>query len=101
MNAVTQRLMPSAGLRQEMAIAAIAAALFSLESWALGPLSWIYGYGSGLETIPALKALSFEGRNLSLLSLSLEGELRAIFLVLRWEYTYEGDCIGLHWIFAL
>jgi hypothetical protein len=26
-------------------------ASFSVESWALGPLSWIYGYGSGLETI--------------------------------------------------
>lgn len=68
MNALTQRLTPSAGLRHEMTIAAIAAALFSLESWALGPLSWIYGYGSGLETIPALKALSFDGRNLSLWS---------------------------------
>ena len=68
MTVLTQRLLTSTGLRREIAIAAIAAALFSLESWVLGPLSWIYGYGSGLETIPALKALSFEGRNLSLWS---------------------------------
>ena len=68
MTAFALRMTPSSGLRHEMAIAAVAAALFSLESWALGPLSWIYGYGSGLETIPALKALSFEGRNLSLWS---------------------------------
>ena len=42
-----------------------AAAILSVENWILGPLSWIYGYGSGLETIPALKALSYEHRNFS------------------------------------
>jgi hypothetical protein len=68
MNILIQQLPLSTGLRREVVIAVIAAALFSLESWVLGPLSWIYGYGSGLETIPALKALSFEGRNLSLWS---------------------------------
>ncbi len=59
---------PSPDVRRTLAVAALAAALLSFESWALGPLSWIYGYGSGLETIPALKALSFDGRNLSLWS---------------------------------
>ncbi len=39
-----------------------------MESWALGPLSWIYAYGSGLETIPTFKALSVDGRNFSLWS---------------------------------
>ena len=47
-------------------VAVAAAALLSFESWAFGPLSWIYGYGSGLETIPSIKALTFEGRNFSL-----------------------------------
>jgi len=68
MSTLLSRLSLSSDRRHEMKIAAIVAALFSLESWALGPLSWIYGYGSGLETIPALKALSFDGRNLSLWS---------------------------------
>ena len=45
-------------------LVAIATALLcTIENWALGPLSWIYGYGSGLETIPTLLALSYDGRN--------------------------------------
>lgn len=59
-----QRLI--AGKHLDLWIALVGAALFSLESWALGPASWIYGYGSGLETIPALKALAFDDRNFSL-----------------------------------
>ena len=51
----------------------VAAAIFSLESWILGPASWIYGYGSGLETIPVLKALSFYKRNFSFWSPFLAG----------------------------
>jgi hypothetical protein len=54
-------------------IALVGALLFSAESWLLGPLSWIYGYGSGLETIPTFKALSVDGRNFSLWSPFLAG----------------------------
>ena len=52
--------------RRDLVVALIGAAAFSFESWAFGSLSWVYGYGSGLETIPALKALAFDARNLSL-----------------------------------
>jgi hypothetical protein len=55
-----------AGWRAHIIFAAIAAALCSIESWALGSLSWIYGYGSGLETIPAYLALAADDRNFSL-----------------------------------
>jgi hypothetical protein len=47
-------------------MAILGAALLSVESWALGPLSWIYGYGGGLETIPSYLALSHGDRNFSL-----------------------------------
>src|SRR5262249_10799301 len=56
----------AAGWRGHIIFAAIVAALCSIESWALGPLSWIYGYGSGLETIPAYLALTADDRNFSL-----------------------------------
>ena len=68
MSTQVDRSMQVTDRRREIWLAFAAAALFTLESWVLGPLSWIYGYGSGLETIPALKALSFDGRNLSLWS---------------------------------
>src|SRR5262249_3750618 len=54
------------GWRAPIIVAAITAALCSIESWALGSLSWIYGYGSGLETIPAYLALAADDRNFSL-----------------------------------
>lgn len=68
MNTRIERFLQTTDRRREIWVAVVAAALLSLESWVLGPLSWIYGYGSGLETIPALKALAFDGRNLSLWS---------------------------------
>ncbi|WP_454645552.1 hypothetical protein [Bradyrhizobium liaoningense] len=46
----------------------IAAALCSCESWIFRSLSWIYGYGSGLETIPAYLALDSHDRNFLLWS---------------------------------
>src|SRR3954471_3031758 len=55
-----------AGWRGHIIFAAILAALFSFESWAFGPLSWMYGYGSGLETISAYLALATDDRNFSL-----------------------------------
>src|SRR5262245_25968601 len=55
-----------AGCRAHILFAAIFAALFSVESWAFGSLSWMYGYGSGLETIPAYLALAADDRNFSL-----------------------------------
>lgn len=54
------------GSRRLLLFALLGASLFSVESWALGPLSWIYGYGAGLETIPAHLALVRDGRNFSL-----------------------------------
>lgn len=57
-----------AGLRRHVIFAYLMAAIFSCESWAFGSLSWIYGYGSGLETIPAYRALGFSDRNFSLWS---------------------------------
>jgi len=60
------RSISSNSIRQDLWLAIVAAALLSFESWGLGPLSWIYGYGSGLETIPAIKALSFDSRNFAL-----------------------------------
>lgn len=56
------------GLQKHLAFALVAAALCSCESWAFGSLSWIYGYGSGLETIPAYLALDSNDRNFSLWS---------------------------------
>jgi hypothetical protein len=53
----------------------IGAVLFSLESWILGPLSWIYGYGSGLETIPTYLAFAFDDRNFSFWSPFIAGGL--------------------------
>ena len=47
------------GLRWQLCFALAAAALFSFESWILGPDSWIYAYGEGIETLPAHLALSF------------------------------------------
>jgi hypothetical protein len=55
-----------AGWHAHIVFAAVAAAVCSIESWALGSLSWIYGYGSGLETIPAYLALAEDDRNFSL-----------------------------------
>lgn len=45
--------------------AIVATAAFTAENWIFGPASWIYGYGSGLETIPAFLALSRTDSNLS------------------------------------
>lgn len=38
-------------------LAAVGAVGLTFESWLFGPISWIYGYGSGVETIPAHLAL--------------------------------------------
>ncbi|MEH2483554.1 hypothetical protein V1282_006911 [Nitrobacteraceae bacterium AZCC 2146] len=56
------------GLQRHVVFALIVAALCSCESWMFGSLSWVYGYGSGLETIPAYLALDSNDRNFSLWS---------------------------------
>jgi hypothetical protein len=56
------------GLQKHIVFALVVAALCSCESWAFGSLSWIYGYGGGLETIPAYLALDTNDRNFSLWS---------------------------------
>src|SRR4051812_47056957 len=43
-------------------IALLGAAAFSFESWALGPYSWIYAYGGGVETLPTHLALQYGDR---------------------------------------
>jgi hypothetical protein len=47
-------------------VALVAAALFTVEFWALGPFSWMYGYGEGLEHVAVHRALAEDGRNFSL-----------------------------------
>jgi hypothetical protein len=63
------------GYRLHLWVAVLAAAALTVESWALGPLSWMYGYGGGLETIPTYLALSFDHRNFSLWSPFVGGGL--------------------------
>ncbi len=46
--------------------ALLGAVLCSFESWAFGPFSWMYGYGSGVCGIPEMLALSEPHRNFSL-----------------------------------
>jgi len=43
-------------------ISLFAAAVCSCESWILGPYSWMYGYGAGLETVPTHLALHYGDR---------------------------------------
>ena len=51
--------------RRLAVLAVIAAALFTVESWSLGPYSWMYGYGEGLEHVAVHLALAENGRNFS------------------------------------
>ncbi|WP_454645542.1 DUF6044 family protein [Bradyrhizobium liaoningense] len=61
------------GRRWQLWLALAAAALFSCDSWILGPFSWIYTYGEGIETLPAHLALSKAGQNFSLWAPFLAG----------------------------
>lgn len=61
------------GLRWQLCLALAAAVLFSFDSWILGPYSWIYAYGEGIETLPAHLALSKPGQNFSLWAPFLAG----------------------------
>ena len=54
------------GLRWQLCLALAAAVLFSFDSWILGPYSWIYAYGEGIETLPAHLAVARPGQNFSL-----------------------------------
>jgi hypothetical protein len=56
----------SLGSKSLLVLSILGALMFSFESWALGPYSWMYGYGAGLETLPAHLALSFDDRQFSL-----------------------------------
>jgi len=47
-------------------VALVGAALFTVESWGLGPYSWMYGYGESLEHVAVHLALAEKGRNFSL-----------------------------------
>ena len=51
--------------RRLAVLAVIAAALFTVESWSLGPYSWMYGYGEGLEHVAVHLALAENSRNFS------------------------------------
>jgi hypothetical protein len=62
-------------LKRHLLIALAGAVLFTCESWALGPFSWIYAYGAGLEVIPSHLALSKPGQNFSLWAPFIAGGL--------------------------
>jgi hypothetical protein len=46
------------GIHFHAILALVGAAAFTFESWLLGSVAWIYGYGAGVETLPAHLALS-------------------------------------------
>lgn len=73
--------------------AIVAAVLFSFESWALGPYSWMYGYGAGLETIPTHLALLFEDRLFSAWAPFLAGGVD--------RFSFWGNADPLSWEAAL
>lgn len=76
--------------------ALIGAVLFSLESWIFGPLSWIYGYGSGLETIPTYLALAVKDRNFSTWSPFIAGGLD------RLAFWGNANPLGIEqWLFSM
>jgi hypothetical protein len=56
----------STEIRSHLIVSLVAAAWLSFEYLALGPFSWMYGYGAGLETIPVHLALAKSGSELSL-----------------------------------
>jgi hypothetical protein len=57
----------------DLKLALAAALLFTFESWAFGPYSWMYGYGGGLETLPVHLALQQDGRLFSPLASFMAG----------------------------
>lgn len=80
---------PSGNMPRELWFAFIAAALFTVESWALGPYSWIYGYGAGLETIPTHLALLHEHRLFSSWAPFVAGGLD--------RFAFWGNADPLNW----
>jgi hypothetical protein len=90
---LSERLASSPDRHGGFWIAIVAAALFSIESWALGPYSWMYGYGAGLETIPTHLALLFEGRLFSPWAPFLAGGLD--------RFSFWGNADPLNWETAL
>lgn len=66
---------PGLQVRFHFLFALVGAAAFTFESWAFGPYSWMYGYGAGLEAIPAHLALSYNDRNFAFWSPFIAGGL--------------------------
>lgn len=86
---VAERLRPFSDTRREFWAAFIAAALFSIESWLLGPYSWMYGYGAGLETIPTHLALLHDDRLFSSWAPFIAGGLD--------RFAFWGNADPLNW----
>ena len=54
---VTQEKLAPPGFAKDFTVALAASVFLSFEYWGFGQLSWMYGYGAGLETIPVHKGL--------------------------------------------
>ena len=74
-------------------IALIGAIVFSLESWVLGPQSWMYGYGAGLETLPTHLALSYDSRLFSFWAPFVAGGVD------RLSFWGNADPLNIEWLF--
>ena len=51
---VTQEQIGPPGFAKDFMVALAASVFLSFEYWGFGQLSWMYGYGAGLETEGAL-----------------------------------------------
>jgi hypothetical protein len=78
-----------AEVRIRWLVALVGAAAFTFESWALGPYSWMYGYGAGLETIPTHLALHQGDRLFSPWAPFLAGGVD--------RYAFWGNADPLNW----
>ncbi len=75
--------------RTRWLVALLGAAAFSFESWALGPYSWMYAYGAGVETIPLHLALHYDDRLFSPWAPFIAGGLD--------RYAFAGGADPLNW----
>jgi hypothetical protein len=88
-NTLIDQLLQTTDQRREFLLALVAAALFSVESWILGPYSWMYGYGAGLETIPTHLALLHDHRLFSTWAPFIAGGLD--------RFAFWGNADPLNW----
>lgn len=89
MRALTINLKKTTNAQGDFWLAFFAAILFTFESWAFGPYSWMYGYGGGLETIPTHLALHYDDRLFSSWAPFLAGGLD--------RFAFWGNTDPLNW----